>query len=110
MISRYYFPLSGAKYEMVDVGMFAAANLLRTVQHNVDNRNDPEKRLIQQQRWSTSIPLSKYTELKQTIEQLMRNQIDEAMDKIESFEEDDSKEEMVTAGVGFYYFKPSENQ
>ena len=110
MVSRYYFPLSGAKYEMVDVGMFAAANLLRTVQHNVDHRDNPEERLIQQQRWSTTIPRSKYTELKQTVEQLMRDQIEDALNSIESFEEDGSTEEMVNAGVGFYYFEPSENQ
>jgi hypothetical protein len=106
LISRYYFPLSGAKYEMVDVGMFAAANLLSTVQHNVDNRDNPENRLLQQQRWSTTIPATKYEQFKQTVEMLLRGQIDKTLEQIEVYEsEDETDPDLMTAGVGFYFFE-----
>jgi len=110
MVSRYYFPLSGAKYEMVDVGMQAAANLLGTVQHNVDHRDHPDHRLLQQQRWSTTIPIHIYEEFKTAVEAKMREHIDISLEQIEEYEDDSGpKQQLMTAGVGFYFFEsPSE--
>ena len=105
MLSRHYFPLSGAKYEMVDVGMQAAANLLGTVQHNVENRDNPDGRLLQQQRWSSTIPISKYADFQEKIMKMMYSYIDASLEQIEHFEEDTETSEQVSAGVGFYYFE-----
>jgi len=106
MVSRYYFPLTGAKYEMVDVGMQAAANLLGTVQHNVDHRDEPDHRLLQQQRWSTTIPAHIYQEFKQAVEAKMREHIDISLEQIEEYEDDsDPTHQLITAGVGFYFFE-----
>jgi len=106
MVSRYYFPLSGAKYEMVDVGMQAAANLLSTVQHNVDYRDKPDRRLLQQQRWSTTIPNHMYEEFKKSVEAKMREHIDISLEQIEQHEDDsDPNQHLMTAGVGFYFFE-----
>ena len=111
MVSRYYFPLSGAKYEMVDVGMQAAANLLGTVQHNVDHRDHPDSRFLQQQRWSTTIPIHAYEDFKKSVEAKMREHIDISLEQIEDFEDDsDTEQQLMTAGVGFYFFKsPKDN-
>ena len=110
MLSRHYFPLSGAKYEMVDVGMQAAANLLGTVQHNVDHRDDPDGRFLQQQRWSSTIPITKYAEFQEKIKQMMRSSIDASLEEIELFEEDTETTDQVSAGVGFYFFEsPKDN-
>ena len=105
MLSRYYFPLSGAKYELIDVGMAAASNLLGTVQFNVDHRDDPDKRLIQQQRWSNTIPADKYEEFKIILEQQIRENVDSSLEKIESYEDENSANQLMTAGVGFYFFE-----
>ena len=105
MLSRHYFPLSGAKYEMVDVGMQAAANLLGTVQHNVEFRDDPDGRFLQQQRWSSTIPVSKYADFQEQIKKMMHSYIDASLEQIELFEEDTETSEQVSAGVGFYYFE-----
>ena len=106
MVSRYYFPLSGAKYEMVDVGMQAAANLLGTVQHNVDHRDHPDQRFLQQQRWSTTIPRHVYEEFKKAVETKMREHIDISLEQIEEFEDDRGpQQQLITAGVGFYFFE-----
>ncbi len=105
LLSRYYFPLSGAKYELIDVGMAAAANLLSTVQFNVDHRDDPSRRLIQQQRWSNTIPADKYKEFKLAIEKQIRENIDSSLAKIENYEDENSAEQLMTAGVGFYFFE-----
>ncbi len=110
LISRIYFPLTGAKYETIDNGMHAASNLLRTVQHNLDNKDRPDKRLVQQQRWSMSIPREKYSAFKAVMTQMMRSQIDDTFKVIEDYEdEEDKNADNVTAGVGFYYFESLED-
>ena len=105
LISRIYFPLKGDNYEALDVGMAATANLLKTIHHNVSNQEGVKGRLVQQQRWSTEIPIANYEKFKAAITDLLREQVDESLSVIETFEEEETSSPSVTAGVGVYYFE-----
>jgi len=47
-----------------------------------------------------------YEEFKQSVEERMREHVDISLEQIESFEdENDPTDELMTAGVGFYFFE-----
>ena len=105
LVSKIYFPLQGDNYEALDVGMAAAANLLRTVHHNVSNQDGAPGRLVQQQRWSNDIPIKNYEKFKAAITDLLRDQIDESLSVLENYEDEHDASPKVTAGIGAYYFE-----
>ncbi len=105
LLSPYYFPLTGAKYELLDVGMQAMANLLLTVDNNISHRNDTDQRFVQQQRWSRAIPPEKHEAFKAHISDFILKQLDETVIELEQFEAPIATNESITAGIGMYYFE-----
>ncbi len=105
LLSPFFFPLTGAKYEMLDVGMLAVSNLLQTVEHNITYRNDIEDRFVQQQRWSRAIPADKQDEFREHMAKFIHEQIDQSVDEIVPFEAPVRNNNSITAGIGIYYFE-----
>lgn len=105
LLSPYYFPLTGAKYELLDVGMQATANLLLTVDNNISHRDDTGLRFVQQQRWSRAIPPEKHAAFKQHIQEFLNTQLDASVNEITKYESPVHTSESITAGVGYYYFE-----
>lgn len=105
LLSPYYFPLTGAKYELLDVGMQATANLLLTVDNNISHRDETSQRFVQQQRWSRAIPREKHEAFKQHIAEFIHKQLDESVTEIVKYESPVQTDETITAGIGMYYFE-----
>ncbi len=105
LLSPYYFPLTGAKYELLDVGMQATANLLLTVDNNISHRDDTGQRFVQQQRWSRAIPTEKHEAFKLHMSEFIKQQLNESVTELEQFEDPIPTKETITAGVGYYYFE-----
>ncbi len=105
LLSQFFFPLAGAKYEMLDVGMQAVINLLQTVEHNISYRDDVENRFVQQQRWSRSIPTDKQDAFREHMAKFIHEQIDQSVNEIIPFEAPIQTKDSVIAGIGIYYFE-----
>lgn len=109
LVSHYYNVIEDDEEPMLESGSFAIANLGKTISHNLDHRGEMAQKWIQQQRWSTSLPIERVAELRQQLDNLLRQQVGEATQVIETHESTKVTElNEVMVGVGYFYWECSD--
>lgn len=110
-LTNRFFSL-GSKNEkpLIEVGSKAVGRLVNTIQHNVSHcALEPDEKWFQQARFSYSIPV----EALPTYRRAVRDSLEKAMSEVEAvidtFDTAGSHGEVITAGVGAYYWEDSDH-
>jgi len=103
LVDHYSPYLSNDKPNMVNAAFSAVSNLISTIEHNVDA--SVPNRLLQRQVWTFRLPPKKLIAFRAAMRGFLLNVEKEAKDKVEVWEAENYSEELLSAGIGFYYFE-----
>lgn len=87
----------------VNAALSALSNLVSTIDNNVGAAR--ENRLFQRQAWTFRLRPSQRLEFREAMKKFLEDVDNSARSKIERWEESEFKDDLITAGVGFYYFE-----
>ncbi len=113
MVDHYSPYLSNDEPNMVNAAFSAISNLISTIEHNVSV--SVEDRMFQRQVWTFRLPAKKLLHFRNTIREVLKEMEQEAKDQVARWEVATFDGDLLSAGIGFYYFeerapegKPSE--
>lgn len=95
--------LSDDEPNIINAAFSAVSNLLSTVEHNLGASH--EGRMFQRQTWTFRLAPADRAAFRESMRNLLESQEQAAIEAIEPWEDRDYRDELVTAGVGFYYFE-----
>ncbi len=104
LLVDYYSPyLSNDEPNMVNAAFSAVSNLISTIEHNVEA--SVENRLFQRQVWTFRLPQEKLIRFRAAMRKLLFQMEKEAKDEVENWEADSFAPDLLSAGIGLYYFE-----
>jgi glutathione S-transferase len=95
--------LSDDEPSMVNAALSAVSNLISTIEHNMDAA--PEDKFFQRQRWTFRLEPTERDAFRTAMRQLLERYKEEVEIQIEPWEIEAYGEDLVTAGIGLYYFE-----
>jgi hypothetical protein len=100
----HYSPyLSQDEPNIVNAALSAISNLMSTIEHNVEARHD--EKLFQRQAWTFRLDPERRQEFRGAMRDMLERCEADALQRITPWEQDEYGQELLTAGVGFYYFE-----
>ena len=106
LIVDHYSPyLSGDQPNIINAAFLAIANLISTIEHNVNTAQ--ENRLFQRQVWTFRLSEDDQARFRDAMRDLLIQFENTARKTISPWEKESYGVEMKTAGVGLYYFEDS---
>ncbi len=95
--------LSNDEPNIVNAAFSAISNLISTIEYNVNSPND--QKLFQRQSWTFRLKPSDQMKFRETMGQFLRKADKLARQKIRPWERDKYGTDLITAGIGLYYFE-----
>lgn len=106
LVDHYSPYLSNDEPNMVNAAFSAISNLISTIEHNVDAT--VENRLFQRQVWTFRLPREKLIKFRAAMRSLLFEMEMAAKDSVEVWEADSFAPDLLSAGIGLYYFEDTE--
>lgn len=103
LVDHYSPYLSDDEPNMINAAFSAISNLLTTIEYNVNSGQD--SRLFQRQAWTFRLNPHDRERFRLAMRELLEKQEKEAMESIVPWEMESYGEDLVTAGIGLYYFE-----
>jgi len=103
LVDHYSPYLSQDEPNIVNAAFSAISNLISTIEHNVDAATDD--RLFQRQAWTFRLSPDQRAEFRAVMRAMLERCEAEALEEIVPWEHDEYGPDLLTAGVGFYYFE-----
>ena len=97
--------LSSDEPSILNAALSAISNLTSTIEHNLGA--DPSDLLFQRQKWTFRLNPDDLRAFRQSMRELLERAEVAADTAIEPWEQEGYSRELLTAGVGFYYFEES---
>lgn len=103
LVDHYSPYLSDDEPNMINAAFSAISNLLSTIEYNVAaNQKD---RLFQRQSWTFRLSPEDRQAFRDAMREMLERYEEEAMQSIEPWERERYGRELMTAGIGLYYFE-----
>jgi len=106
LVDHYSPYLSQDEPNIINAAFSAIANLISTIEHNVNAA--PADKLFQRQAWTFRLHPAQRREFQTAMRAMLEQYESNAVAEIAPWEEAHYGEGLVTAGVGLYYFEESE--
>jgi len=104
LVVDHYSPyLSKDEPNMVNAAFSAVSNLISTIEHNVGA--NVEDRMFQRQVWTFRLPAKKLLTFRSSMRELLKEMEQEAKDQVSVWEDSAFDPDLLSAGIGFYYFE-----
>lgn len=103
LVDHYSPYLSDDEPNMINAAFSALSNLLGTIEYNVNSGTDA--RLFQRQAWTFRLSPDDREAFRTEMRRLLENYEKQAMKAIEPWEMEAYGDDLLTAGVGLYYFE-----
>jgi hypothetical protein len=103
VVERFSPYLSDDEPNRINAALSAISNLTSTIEHNL--RSPREERFFQRQSWTFRLSPEDRDEFRRVVAKLLERCKSETETGMAPWERREYGEEMVTAGVGFYYFE-----
>jgi hypothetical protein len=105
LVTQFSPFLSDDEPNIINAALSAISNLVSTIDNNVGANQ--EDKFFQRQTWTFRLSPNEREKFRSTMKAFLENVDFNARSKIESWEQPEFQDELVTAGVGFYYFEES---
>ena len=110
MINKRYTPFgTESQTESAKIGMAAVGNLLDTIAHNLNSGEHNVEPFYQQGSWSNRLNRNETKKLRQSIKELLSETDERAREIIMPFEQYETNNDQVTAGISMFYFEEESN-
>lgn len=103
LVDHYSPYLSDDEPNMINAAFSAISNLLSTIEYNV--AADQKNRLFQRQSWTFRLSPEDKQAFRDAMREMLERYEEEAMQSIEPWERERYGRELMTAGIGLYYFE-----
>jgi len=103
LVDHYSPYLSQDEPNIVNAALSAISNLMSTIEHNVGAGHD--EKLFQRQAWTFRLDPERRQEFRGAMRDMLERCEADALQRITPWEQDEYGKELLTAGVGFYYFE-----
>ena len=103
LVDHYSPYLSDDEPNMINAAFSAISNLLSTIEYNV--AADQKDRLFQRQSWTFRLSPEDRQAFRDAMREMLEHYEEEAMQSIEPWERERYGRELMTAGIGLYYFE-----
>jgi predicted regulator of amino acid metabolism with ACT domain len=104
LVVRNFSPyLSRDEPQIFNAAFTAISNLISTAEHNI--KSPPDDKLFQRQVWTFRLPVSDILNFRKQMRRFLETMECRAKEKIARWEVDDGAQDVISAGVGFYYFE-----
>ncbi|MDZ4731286.1 MAG: hypothetical protein SH820_15215 [Xanthomonadales bacterium] len=103
LVDHYSPYLSNDEPNMVNAAFSAVSNLISTIQYNVTASVD--ERMFQRQVWTFRLPPAKLLAFRKSMRDLLKGMEQESKDQVEGWEAESFDADLLSAGIGFYYFE-----
>lgn len=103
LVDHYSPYLSHDEPNIVNAALSAISNLISTIEHNVGASH--EDKLFQRQAWTFRLDPDRREEFRRAMREMLERCEADALNRIAPWEQDEYGGELLTAGVGFYYFE-----
>jgi hypothetical protein len=105
LVDQYSPYLSNDEPNIVNAALSAISNLISTIEFNI--KSPSEQKVFQRQSWTFRLKPSDQIQFREAMRQFLEEAEKQACQKIQPWEKDEYGSELITAGVGFYYFEES---
>ena len=95
--------LSNDEANIVNAAFSAISNLISTIEYNINSPND--QKIFQRQSWTFRLKPSDQLQFREKMRQFLQEADKLARQKIRLWERDDYGADLITAGIGLYYFE-----
>ncbi len=95
--------LSNDEPSIVNAAFSAISNLISTIDHNINSPQ--EQKIFQRQSWTFRLRPSDQLQFRETMRGFLQEAENQARQKIQPWEKDEYGTELITAGIGLYYFE-----
>ncbi len=95
--------LSNDEPNIVNAAFSAISNLISTIEYNINSPND--QKVFQRQTWTFRLKPSDQLKFRDTMRQFLTEADKLARQKIRPWERDEYSTDLITAGIGLYYFE-----
>jgi hypothetical protein len=103
VVERFSPYLSDDEPNLVNAALSAISNLTSTIEHNMESPQ--EEKFFQQQSWTFRLNPDDRGSFRQAMRKMLERYKRKAEASIESWEGAEYGKELITAGIGFYYFE-----
>jgi hypothetical protein len=103
VVEKFSPYLSDDEPNMVNAALSAISNLTSTIEHNMKSTQD--EKFFQRQSWTFRLNPGDRELFRQVLREMLERYKDETEAGIAPWEQEEYGKEMITAGVGFYYFE-----
>ncbi len=103
LVDHYSPYLSNDEPNMLNAAFSAVSNLISTIEHNVTANVD--ERMFQRQVWTFRLPPRKLLAFRKAMRELLKGMEQESKDEVEGWEAGSFGADLLSAGIGFYYFE-----
>ncbi len=103
MVDQFSPYLSNDEPNIVNAAFSAISNLISTIEYNVNSPND--QKMFQRQSWTFRLKPGDQMKFRETMGQFLRKADKLARQKIRPWERDEYGTDLITAGIGLYYFE-----
>jgi len=103
IVERFSPYLSDDEPNMVNAALSAISNLTSTIEHNMESSQ--EEKFFQRQSWTFRLSQQDRESFRQVVGEMLERCKSETEAGMAPWEREEYSEEMITAGVGFYYFE-----
>lgn len=108
MLDKRYFPFNqNDGLATLEIGLISTRNLLDTIGHNLIANEHKKPSFFHRSTWTNRLPLQKRNQLRSVIRSLLTASEEKVTEILAEFEEEETAEDQVTAGVGLFYFEES---
>jgi hypothetical protein len=106
LISRQYMTFENKDdLASIESGLSTVSNLFETIVHNLSVAQNDKELFFQRSNWTHRLSIEKAIEFKRKLRLLLTEAEKSSVELMESFEEDNISENLITAGVGLFYFE-----
>ena len=95
--------LSNDEPTIVNAAFSAISNLISTIEYNINVPND--QKIFQRQSWTFRLKPSDQLQFRETMRKFLQEADKRACQKIRPWERDEYGADLLTAGIGLYYFE-----
>jgi hypothetical protein len=103
LVDHYSPYLSQDEPNIVNAAFSAISNLISTIEHNVGA--EPAEKLFQRQAWTFRLVPERREEFRTVMRSMLERCEADALQRIAPWEHEEYGQDLLTAGVGFYYFE-----
>ena len=103
IVDRFSPYLSNDEPTIVNAALSAISNLISTIEYNINVPND--QKIFQRQSWTFRLKPSDQLQFRETMRKFLQEADKRACQKIRPWERDEYGADLLTAGIGLYYFE-----